>query len=216
MKTLIAGVVLLVSAVQVQASCKEFLEEVKPYQINYAVATTIFQQQAALTGMLLVQNQHSGEACKFDPSAYAGQVAKERARVRRNEEEAARREEEEKIKADVQSIIMEHKKATKEYNLCVKTQTGDVLSWCTEIMTKGSSIEYLKSQSLARKQRSEQAETVRIAAARQVESEIKRRQEFDLCLTSTNFELINRCRELLRNKELTLETLKANVEGSLR
>lgn len=76
MKKLAIIATLLVSA-QASASCSEFLEDIKPYQLAYSRATTIFQQQAALTSIQIIQKQYPGEACKFKLDAYDGQVLAE-------------------------------------------------------------------------------------------------------------------------------------------
>lgn len=77
MKKLAIIAILLVSA-QASASCREFLDDIKPYQLAYSRATTIFQQQAALTSIEIIQKQYPGEACKFKLDAYDGQVLADR------------------------------------------------------------------------------------------------------------------------------------------
>ncbi|MBI3774457.1 MAG: hypothetical protein HY273_02700 [Gammaproteobacteria bacterium] len=126
MKKLVILVTLLVSA-QASANCSEFMDNIKQYQLAYSRASTIFQQQAALTSIEIIQKQYLGEACKFKLDAYDGQVRDERIKAAREQEkkDAARAAIENKSRREEEKKRREQDEKLEIYNTCITSLRFD-------------------------------------------------------------------------------------------
>ncbi|MBI3776422.1 MAG: hypothetical protein HY273_12910 [Gammaproteobacteria bacterium] len=131
-KTLVFIVVLL-TYTQANANCQEFLNEIKPYQLAYSRATTIFQQQAALTSIEIIQRQYLGDGCKFKLDAYDEQVRAERINAIKEQEKkdavsaaVEKKNRLEQEKKNAASAAVEKKKKREQeaklevYNTCIE------------------------------------------------------------------------------------------------
>ena len=119
-KTLVFIVTFLISA-QAYANCQEFLNEIKPYQLAYSRATTIFQQQAALTSIEIIQRQYLNDGCKFKVGAYDEQVRAERLNAIKEQEKrtAASTVIEKKNRLEQEKKKRAQEAKVEVYNMCI-------------------------------------------------------------------------------------------------
>ena len=186
------------------------MNEIKPYQLAYSRATTIFQQQAALTSIEIIQRQYLGDGCKFKLDAYDEQVRAERINAieRAGKKDAAsaavekkNRLEQEK-KSAASAAVEKKKKREQEAKLEVYNTCIEGLRFDSQDTKETCSAEY-QNEKITADLNSERMITIKRKIQEQKEKDAANEERLEIYHSCINLETVETCNNAYKNAQIS-------------